>query len=76
MEKETTRVGFSRNGRDLGLRLEEQLCLKVPVMGASGFSQLIRMEVSPTSSTSCSVGESGAGEQVAKVRNGGFNERI
>lgn len=31
-----------------------------PVMGASGFSQLIKMEVSPTSSTSWSEGASGA----------------
>lgn len=29
-------------------------------MGASGFSQLIKMEVSPTSSTSWSEGASGA----------------
>lgn len=34
-------------------------------MGASGLSQLITMEVSPTSSTSCSVGASGATKQTS-----------
>lgn len=32
-------------------------------MGASGLSQLITMEESPTSSTSCSAGASGAVEE-------------
>lgn len=50
------------------------MCYNIPVMGASGFSQLITMEVSPTSSTSCSMGASGAMEQMGyKFEKGNYN---
>lgn len=49
--------------------------LSLPVIGASGFSQLTTMEVSPTSSTSWSEGASGAGGG-RNVLEKGLNERI
>lgn len=48
----------------------------LPVMGASGFSQLTTMEVSPTSSTSWSEGASGAGRRRNVLKNCDLKKRF